>query len=333
MQKIANLSKIVFSLIYLLVTLPAYSNDSIVTVAAGGIEYKKSDKISMDQEDLQISINKISITYHFFNHSNKEVEETIAFPLPLAPVLLGGEPYEMTDCNKKNRFKLTINGQEFIPECQIKALDNTGKDITNILKQNHITMAVENLVGYMDEGELERNLILKKQLDNLHLLDKNGLPIWKTQTTFYWKYKFKPNSTTVITHQYIPYAGHNWLISATGNPPNNINEVNLNISNTDADLNMLPYFCPSNEAKHDIIEAFKGETTALPVSEVEYILTTGANWKNSIKKFNLEIIPPSPTSQILFCWDGKINKLPNGTIQSSIDQFIPKKDLDILFIE
>ena len=59
-----------------------YANDSTGYVSTGGIKYIKNKNIAMESEDLYISQEKIDVTYQFRNLANRDITETILFPLP-----------------------------------------------------------------------------------------------------------------------------------------------------------------------------------------------------------------------------------------------------------
>ncbi len=67
-----------------LILLSSYSlaNDSTGYVGTGGIQYLKNSQVAMQSEDLFISKKMIKVDYLYKNLSNKDVTETILFPLP-----------------------------------------------------------------------------------------------------------------------------------------------------------------------------------------------------------------------------------------------------------
>ncbi len=67
-----------------LVQLSTYglANDSTGYVGTGGIQYLKNSQIAMQSEDLFISKKIIKVDYLYKNLSNKDVTETMLFPLP-----------------------------------------------------------------------------------------------------------------------------------------------------------------------------------------------------------------------------------------------------------
>ncbi len=66
-------------------------------------------------------------------------------------------------------------------------------------------------------------------------------------------------------------------------------------------------------------------------SRLMYILKTAANWKGPIGTFKLTLKKPSSKSLISLCWSG-LKKIDATTFEFNAKNFIPKTDLDILFI-
>ena len=60
-----------------------------------------------------------------------------------------------------------------------------------------------------------------------------------------------------------------------------------------------------------------------------YILTTGANWAKPIGKFKLTI-DREPNTVISLCWDKSLRKVGPNRFQAVKENFLPKKDLDII---
>ena len=63
----------------------ALANDTTAELKTGGLEYTRSDSISMEQETLYISPKRVQVDYVFRNTSDKPVETYVAFPMPDIP--------------------------------------------------------------------------------------------------------------------------------------------------------------------------------------------------------------------------------------------------------
>lgn len=97
---------------------PASANDSTAAFGVGGLVFTKSDQITMQEEDLFISKEKIRVAYKFYNTSDKPITTRVAFPLPEIILEADGSPLpyytEATLPKDKNilKFSVTINGKK-----------------------------------------------------------------------------------------------------------------------------------------------------------------------------------------------------------------------------
>ena len=91
----------------------AIANDSTGFVATGGIQYLKSKDIQMYSEDLFISKQQIKVDYQFKNLTNKDITETILFPLPKVDNFFEADFADTVKLLKS--FKVNVNGQKIQP--------------------------------------------------------------------------------------------------------------------------------------------------------------------------------------------------------------------------
>src|SRR5215831_4558756 len=60
----------------------ARANDSAAELSIGGLQFVRTDDVSIESEDLRISPDRVTVRYEFANTSGKPVTLTVAFPLP-----------------------------------------------------------------------------------------------------------------------------------------------------------------------------------------------------------------------------------------------------------
>ncbi|MBN8553308.1 MAG: DUF4424 family protein [Caulobacterales bacterium] len=60
----------------------AAANDSMASMAAGGLRFERTDGIIMLSEDLYLSMGKVRVTYRFLNQTSEAVTGIVAFPMP-----------------------------------------------------------------------------------------------------------------------------------------------------------------------------------------------------------------------------------------------------------
>jgi hypothetical protein len=331
-----------------LVSLPVLANDTAATVGAGGITFKKSNDISMDEEVLKISTTSVDVNYVFTNHAAKDIEETFAFPLPPSPhpqrysnwdesafayKFLYGDGADRVNANNFAKlapflnFTVFVDGDERVFNYQLVANDKQGKDITSLLKKENIPLSSTYLTGYQDEPPLEKMSEVKAKLKKLGLLDANGLPNWTTTTTYYWSQWFAKKSSKKIKHTYRP---------ATGFYSMEVQKDKKGKFSPKFSLDENPDFCIDQKTLarfYKDAEAFKkkkGYARELRATVVHYILQTANNWSGPIKKFKLEVTAPKNASTF-FCFDHEVKKRGNLHI-AEVSNFTPKRDLRIVFL-
>lgn len=122
----------------------ANADDTLVTLAAGGLVPLKTTQISMESEDLHISIHRITVRYVFRNASAKDINAVVAFPLPdLAGDSFYVGPMVLPDENNLNfvDFKVMLNGKPIRTRTEVRAFLN-GRDITARLRSARLPPTV-----------------------------------------------------------------------------------------------------------------------------------------------------------------------------------------------
>lgn len=309
-----------------------FANDSIGYVATGGVEYIKNDKIAMQSEDLQISKNLIKVDYQFKNTSNKDITETVLFPLPSVPV---PQDYNFSDTAETiDSFKILVNDKPVNYQTHVRAfmypltkdgsLDFEAKqiDVTEEFKSCGVT---EKEIQYPwtvkgDLSAIHRKLLkcdnpkLKQLIGSTSNIDMNFeddllyAVYWESQVIYSWQQLFKANSVTNIKHSYKPLIGGSVAV-------------------TESEHEM---FCIDDGIKKLLNKTEMGNT----YSSLGYILTTGANWAKPIENFKLTVERDND-EVTSFCWagKGKVNKIGQGKFQVVEKNFKPTKDLDVIFIK
>lgn len=244
-------------------------------------------------------------------------------------------------------FKCTVNGKEIAYTTQHEAINKDGKNIIDTLQDQKIPISSVYLGGFMDVPALDKNPDLKKKLSDLGFLNESGLPTWQLKTTFYWDQVYPALKDLSIKHTYHPHPGYYWLQGKKGVMC--INELEFIHRNYGPDgkpeLKKMSDYIISPQEQQKIIKLFDGKVRSKKIGyayddkilfrvyEIDYILTTGNNWKGPIKSFRLEIKPPSKECIILTNIDGKLIKSKKGIYVFETTNYRPSQDLKILFID
>ena len=243
-------------------------------------------------------------------------------------------------------FKRTLNGEERSVNYRIQSLTKDGKDISEILLKNNIPISASFLSGFMEAGKLDKDSELKKKLEKMKLLDDKGHPTWQNQTIYFWQEQFPAKASIKVGHTYTPHAGLHYLYATKKN-----DDIDFKFYHRDLGEKNWSDFIQTTEMKQFIEELrseFKknegtsastaastssntSDSVPFPVVELDYILTTGNHWKGPIKKFRLEVTPPTPNAKIAYSSGIKLEKKGN-IYYFEAENFRPEKDLKILFV-
>ena len=296
------------SLLLTILCLPfmAQANDSTGTVSTGGVEYIKNEHIAMQKENLFISQDKIKVEYEYRNMTDKDITETVLFPLPEVMLHDYGDLraffYETKNADDAEK-------REFVSH-----------DVTDILRACGLTEE-ELMEPWLRKSDSANKKILKCQDPRLAKYSYKDFEdsqdiTWGGQIIYSWQQTFKANSITQIQHEYLPLLGSGMGLH------------DLVDYKKFADTFCIdPSFKKSVKAKSN---------QGIYYRELGYILKTGANWAKPIADFTLTI--ERPKDQIVsFCWKGKgeVKKvLQNDKVvqyQVKEKDFLPQHDLDVLY--
>lgn len=312
-------SHLVFAVLLAMTT--AQANDSTGYIATGGVEYLKNKNISMHSEDLYISKDEIRVNYEFKNLSNKDITETMLFPMPAMPSFIDSD---FADSNATyDTFKVWVNGQHIDPIIHVRTfmrpiiIENGDRtysdkvvDTTELFKSCGIeefdmmgpwTYQVDT--SYVDQQLLNCN---NKEIDRF-IMDRRYPDFnWDSQIIYSWAQTFKANSITRVKHSYAPLVG---------------GSVHLGEEE-------FAKFCVDGSTRRGF-----HKSGARPYQALSYILTTGANWAKPIANFKLTV-ERDPNELVSFCWKGKgkVKKVEPTTFEIKESNFVPKHDFDVAFI-
>ena len=305
----------------LLAMTTAQANDSTGYVGAGGVEYLKNKNISMHSEDLYISKEEVRVNYEFKNLSNKDITETVLFPMPAVPSFIDSD-YADTSATYGN-FKVWANGKPITPDQHVRTfmypiiIKNGEKshaekaiDTTKVFKACGISDAqmMSPWTYKFDTNDINQRLLdcNNKALDKF-IDDKEDLDIlWDSQVIYSWKQTFKANTITKVKHTYKPLVG---------------GSVHLGEEE-------FPNFCVDASTQKGF-----NKNGGRPYHALSYILTTGANWAKPIANFKLTV-KRDPNELVSFCWKGKgkVKKIGPTTFEIKESNFVPTHDFDVAFI-
>jgi hypothetical protein len=126
---------VIFTVVVLAtISQSCFANDTIGAQAAGGIEFKKTNDISMEKEVLTISRRKVRVEYEFINITDHPITEQIYFPMPLDDL----DPCYGHDGELEN-FALWVDGVPVKLSRTVRAVLHSGRDVTQLMRQYGLT--------------------------------------------------------------------------------------------------------------------------------------------------------------------------------------------------
>ena len=306
---------------------PVFSNDTMMTLAAGGLVPVKSAAVVMESEDLEISIGQVTVKYVFRNRTKSDIDAIVGFPLP---ALLGPDvehiPVSLPSKDPVNfvDFKVFAGGKAIPVRMESRAL-NSGRDITDRLLSLGIPVSVanQNLNSLLLKLPAAKRSPLEKEelivCEDVGGGERRCWPTWETRTRFYWMQHFPAESTVAVQHTYRPVVGGSYLV-ASSDPSENIKPY---CGGAD-DLARISQVKKAHPAKSQ-------DDIVLWENRIQYILTTANNWSGPIGNFHLTILADTPEDVVMTCMQGLKRTSPTRHEMVRAD-FRPDKELNVLIL-
>ena len=324
---------------------PGVANDSMAGFAVGGLELRQTDAVRLLREDLHITMDEIRIDYVFRNETDEPVTGIVAFPLP--PV--GGddwfEGYALPQSGRMDYvgFRTLVDGEPvtMTPEHRI-TLDGVDRT-ADLLAIGVHAVAVHNweiLELARREWTAEQEAALQAQ----GFVDETGRPRWVLQSTYWREQSFAPQTEVRVSHRYHPVSGgsvDSWFPgrdpSLPRDDPQTAEQAEARAQYAAMRDEMRARYCVTPEDEARMHAQLAGETGVIGQAiffsaEVDYILSTGANWRGPIKDFRLVVDKGSPDNLVSFCMDG-VKKVSDTRFEVRKQDFEPKGDLNVLLVQ
>ena len=309
----------------------ALANDSTATTGAGGLVLGKTDAIDMISEDLFVSAGQIRVRYVFRNRTLKEVATTVAFPMPDRHL---SQEYGM-DVAYPSDFHTAVAGRPVKTSLERKAVVKN-VDLKSLLERLKIPLAPDSIntsTAAMDRlPAADRARLVKLGLAGEEQYDNDGkgmqthlIPLWTVKDTYFWKQRFPAGRDVVVEHRYVPGAGGS-VESAIAFPRSR---------RTPDSKAMMRRYCIDTEFLRSVDRLrIKDEMRGpgMPDRRIDYILTTGGNWRSPIGDFRLVVDKGKPGNLVSFCAAG-VRKIGPTRFEVRHKNWRPTRDLNVLIIE
>ncbi|GGI24349.1 DUF4424 family protein [Bradyrhizobium guangdongense] len=301
----------------------ARANDSTAELATGGLIFTRSPDIEMRSEDLFISMTEIRVQYRFFNHSSRDVDTQVAFPMP--DISFGMDSDIAIPTNDPENilgFSTTVDGSPVAALVERKALLN-GIDKTETLKTLNVPLAPRTgqKQDHLSQETWDR-LIREGLIEDTPRADGYMTPKWVLKTTYHWQQRFPAGQEVSVSHRYLPSVGGTVPMSAStflDNPSI------LQIERSKG----LNRFCVDQDFLNSMV---RSPNLNWQQNYMEYILVTGANWSGPIREFRLVVDKGAPENLLSFCGHG-VRKISPTQFEVRASNFVPSANISLLILK
>jgi hypothetical protein len=313
-----------------LVAAGALADDSTAGLSSGGIELRKSDGIEMRREDLYLSMRAVHAAFRFRNVTGRDIDTIVAFPVPDVmglQLMNQGVDLHAKDSVNFLGFKTWVDGKPVKVTIEQKAFVDQDVDRSADLRRLGLPLnpAAEGLLARLEElPQATKDELLRLKLVDEGYDDKLR-PTWWLKTTYWWRQVFPAGRDLRIDHRYVP-----------------------SLSNANADLGEyiddqgrdqgLEKFAQENcidlaVLKSLAVKARKPGPGSPTYSwyGLDYVLTSGANWRGPIRDFRLVVEKADPRDVLSFCAPGLRVISPTQVAWRKRD-FVPDEDLSVGFL-
>lgn len=288
--------------------------DISTEVGAGGLSFAANPSIKIEQQDVLITPDRITVTYTLRNEANSQQSIYVSFALPdldANAVVEGELALAAADSINFVQFATTADGQPItvLTEQRATAL---GLDVTNLLSVSGIPQMptadglparLEALTEAQRIGLLERG-ILKEDGTSL-------APAWSVKTVAYWRQSFAPEQTTTIQHSYRPIVG-------------------ISAFRTDALPNLRKRACITAAHETAIAKLPSSASGAPTLTSITYATTSSADALGPARRFRLIVERGDPLTVIATCRDGLKQTGPMQFDWNATD-YVPEDDFQFVF--
>ena len=305
------------------------ANDSTARIGAGGITLLKDNDIRMLQETLVISTKAVRVRYRFLNEVNREIQTTVAFPMP-AYVWNPGVSALEANVGPLKSFQLRVDGRSVATRLHRKALIGE-RDVTDQLRALGLSDA--QIFETFGDCTIDGCSLSKRQLEEIaQLAGANDTPApWQVAATAYWEQVFPAQKEIEVEHEYPPFVGTVFNAPYQGKF---LVDPRKTVTPWDKDPKEACLDEGTRRAITKRIRALvkKGASSVwVTLNDVEYVLGTGRNWKGPITDFKLQIEKDSPEQLVSLCFPGKPIKTSPTVLEFSHTNFVPQDKLVIYF--
>ncbi len=335
----------------LLTTTPVLANDGFGGLSATGLTFGQTEAVAMEEEQLFIGLDRVTVDYVFRNITDREVTGEVIFPLPPVAVWSGYEgmmnlPEDLSQPDLVG-FTATVDGQPVAvtidriaviedgwdqPSPPTKQYDNPGREVTADLERLGIPLTLdveaarEALLALPEDKRAEvmaLGLAEYSEGDATQDISPEVWGYWSIVTRYHWTQTFPAGKVVRISHSY------------TNRPPGGL--FYWSDPPEEYQARLAEDYCIDQGTARAIARTLKnpqGEEygdygTAYYLS---YVLRTANSWAGPIGRFTLTLDKGAPENVISLCAEGVRKTGPTTFVIEKTD-YAPDRDLEILVVQ
>lgn len=310
----------------------ALADDSSAMLGAGGVVVlTKNADIRMAAEDLYISPKAVGVHYSFVNDSDRDQDLVMAFPLPdIDNYEYSESPIGTTVDSLPNfvGFKLTVDGKPVAPTAEVRAIYK-GRDVTKEVLAAGLPLNIVLGGGYDMLQKLPKathDALLKADLIEGAGGDDTVHAKWLTTTKFWWKAHFPARGTVTIDHSYQPVTGQTFFTTYALSEKEQYVDYDKTYCFDSGTVSAI-------RGRLDALKRKTGNDGMLNQYTTDFVIVTANNWKGPIGRFHLTVDKLKPDNVLSMCWGGDLKKTGPTRFESTLTDFAPRKDIQILVLE
>jgi Domain of unknown function (DUF4424) len=318
---------------------PSRADDSTATLKAGGLALEKTDKIALVSEELYLSPTAVKVSYRFRNLTDADYETIVAFPMPDVTgsvdmtvampepghdnflgfaTRVDGKP---VDSQVEQRAFLTAEGK---PQVEItERLKGLGVPLVPTMEAAGAALAALNEAQRKALADAE--IVYPLDVDVGKGAHVDWVPLWTLRSKFWRKQIFPAGRDLLVEQTYTPGTGSQSTLSF-GAPDLSAAQVS----------HYRETYCTDaafTSAVQSLYRKANAPNAKIGTFEeyLSYVITSGANWAGPIGTFHL-VVDKGDTTLVSFCGDG-VRKIGPTTFELVAKDYIPRRDIDVLFIK
>ena len=329
-----NLEKYLLLFIFSCIYLHPFS--ALALIESGGLHFMKSPSIRIKRQDINLSLDKIKVSYVFQNTSAIEKIETLVFPMP-SNLKQKNDKYIK---EKLNQVAIYVNNQPIELRLLEIPISYSSRDISRILTSFGLPM---NPIAAMHQIDQSPNMdSIRRNLIKLDLLDPNhDTPKWFNKSFYYFQQLFPAHLDIQIKQSYKPtvnilknpsnyttfFKNKQNMVKKWYNKINFLKNKPAKIDNYDS---YIKGFCPSPSAYKQLAIALKNKK--LITREINFNLMQNNNWEGPIEHFTIKIHHPN-NMQPMLCWESPFTRNSPNSVLFEAKNYVPLQNISLLLVE